>query len=744
MLAAARRAHENGDYAAARSLYSELIQRVAEGPVVWEARWRLGQAYLDDDAPIEGYVALELARQRAPSSALPAQVDFWLAEGRARAGDAVGAVAAYERYLAKDSALAGEVHLRMGRALAGDGQDEAAEAEFKQALALAPDNFVRFAAQEELATLYQARGDLPAALVQLDAILGRSQFDRYRAELQELAGRWLADAGQLDPALERYRQAVAADETSPGALAASTALAEAGQPLDALTTARILLGNRLYSEGIAALRGYLDAAPDHPPELQAQLAEAYFSQRDYPQALVEWQRLLDAFPDYVERAYILTRMAVAHSRLGEGDAARDFYRQAGTPAALLEAARVAERRDDCHTAALEYLDLARQHPASVEAGEALYRGGLCQYRNGERQASQASWQRVLDDHPAHTYAHAARFWAGKAALEAGDLTAAASLWLPLQAQAADSYYTARAAELAAGRPELAAVQAQWALALPATDDPARLQADAQAWLAGWGAPAGVKLDPARLTELPAALAADPQLARAEAYLAADLRAEALREFSDLRTRYRNDPLALYALALRLRDLGVYGNATLAALRVGELGPGGLWAAPPFIQRLAYPTYYADLVEAEAAARGLDPLLIYALIRQESFFERGARSSAAAQGLMQVIPDTAEWIAGALRWPNFQDDDIYKPYVNVKFGVYYLAAALDMLEDNPYAALAGYNAGPGNARAWLDQEPGDDPDLFIERITLSEPRLYVRRVMAFYQAYQRLYPTMSTP
>ena len=217
-----------------------------------------------------------------------------------------------------------------------------------------------------------------------------------------------------------------------------------------------------------------------------------------------------------------------------------------------------------------------------------------------------------------------------------------------------------------------------------------------------------------------------------------MRAEALRELGEVRERYRDDPLALYALAQRFRELEIYRHATLAAIRLAALSPDGLFGAPLFIQRLAYPTYYSDIVEAEAAAQGVDPLLIYALIRQESFFEQGARSSAAAQGLTQVIPSTAEEIANAMGWPNFQPSDIYKPYLNVKFGTYYLKAALDMFDGNPYPALVGYNAGPGNARFWLEEANTSDDDLYVEEISLAEPKLYVRRVLAHYANYVRLY------
>lgn len=464
------------------------------------------------------------------------------------------------------------------------------------------------------------------------------------------------------------------------------------------------------------------------------------SQREYATALSEWQTLLDTHPEYADRAGALIRMAVAQVRLDNPAAARDLFKQAAAastakaPAALLEAARLAEREGDCATAAAEYLDVARLYPAAIEAGEALYRGGLCQYRLGQAASALESWQRLVDGYPANLYAHAGRFWAGKAALELGNAPQAAGLWNALASEAGDSYYTARAADLAAeAGVALANTSALSPTLAPAPGDDGS-QETAERWLAAWAAPGGS--DPTSLRQLPAAVAADSQVRRVAAYLAAGLRAEALREAGEARDRYDDDPLATYALSLYWRDLGLYQHATQAAVRLAALAPPG--GVPLFVERMAYPTYFSDLVEAEAAARGVDPFLIYSLIRQESFFERGARSSAAAQGLTQVIPSTAEYIAGAMGWPNFEADDIYKPYVNVKFGAYYLWAALDMFDGDPYPALVAYNAGPGNAQFWYEQANTSDDDLFVEEITIAEPKIYVRRVLANYAAYQRLY------
>ncbi len=162
-------------------------------------------------------------------------------------------------------------------------------------------------------------------------------------------------------------------------------------------------------------------------------------------------------------------------------------------------------------------------------------------------------------------------------------------------------------------------------------------------------------------------------------------------------------------------------------------------APPYFNHVRFGLYYKDLVLPAAAEHNLDPLLVFALIRQESLFEGFATSYAAAQGLMQIIPDTGHWIAQQLGWTDYQNSDVYRPYVNVLFGTYYLRYVMDQLDGLPYAALAGYNGGPGNAAQWLSIS-GPDLDLFLQTISFDETRSYVRRIYEQYDVYRALYGT----
>lgn len=119
------------------------------------------------------------------------------------------------------------------------------------------------------------------------------------------------------------------------------------------------------------------------------------------------------------------------------------------------------------------------------------------------------------------------------------------------------------------------------------------------------------------------------------------------------------------------------------------------------------------------------------------FESFARSSAVAQGLSQVIPDTGAFIAQRLNWPDYENEDLYKPYVGLHFGSYYLNGQLDGFDQSVHAALSAYNAGPGNAARWYEVH-GDDLDAYVEFVDFAETRLYIERIYEGFVIYRYLY------
>ncbi len=164
-------------------------------------------------------------------------------------------------------------------------------------------------------------------------------------------------------------------------------------------------------------------------------------------------------------------------------------------------------------------------------------------------------------------------------------------------------------------------------------------------------------------------------------------------------------------------------------------------SPLALQKLIYPIHYADLILPATEKYDLDPATFLGLVRQESLFGSAAFSSAAARGLTQVIPSTGLSIAQQLEWPDYSDELLYRPYVSVEFGSFYLGQGIDGAGGNVPQALAGYNGGPGNAAYWR-KLAGEDDDLFLELISFDETQLYLRTIAVQANHYRRLYPELG--
>jgi soluble lytic murein transglycosylase len=209
---------------------------------------------------------------------------------------------------------------------------------------------------------------------------------------------------------------------------------------------------------------------------------------------------------------------------------------------------------------------------------------------------------------------------------------------------------------------------------------------------------------------------DEAIRRAFALYRLDLRSEATREwFSAVRDR---DPGFLIAAAHAAYAEGLYDRA----INTAEMAdPRNHWG-------VRFITPHRPLIEPQAKQEGLDLAWVYGLMRQESRFVVPARSSAGAQGLMQVMPATGKWVAQQIGMKNYHPRLLTDPKVNVKLGTSYMRLILDGLDHHPVLASAGYNAGPGRARRWRDAHP-IDAAIYIETIPFDETRNYVKKVLA---------------
>lgn len=174
------------------------------------------------------------------------------------------------------------------------------------------------------------------------------------------------------------------------------------------------------------------------------------------------------------------------------------------------------------------------------------------------------------------------------------------------------------------------------------------------------------------------------------------------------------------------------GAAGAAILLGSL-------AQRAVQEVVLPLRHEDIIRQQASDKNLDPALIAAVIYAESRFRDSQTSSAGAEGLMQITPDTARDIARESGGVAFRTEDLHVAQHNIAYGSFYLRFLLDRYEDNTGLALAAYNAGYGNVDRWLRRAGESGREFTTSEIPFGETRAYVRKVLDARGRYRDTYP-----
>ena len=214
----------------------------------------------------------------------------------------------------------------------------------------------------------------------------------------------------------------------------------------------------------------------------------------------------------------------------------------------------------------------------------------------------------------------------------------------------------------------------------------------------------------------AAVARHPGILRAQALYELGLRSDASLEWGWAIRNFSDNQLL--AAAEWARRMEWYDRAINTAERTRELHDFELRFLAP----------YRELAQQAASDNQIDEAWVFGLMRQESRFVNVARSNVGASGLMQIMPDTARWIAKRLGIQEFHPSEMQEPAKNIQFGAYYLKHVQTSLDGSPVLATAAYNAGPGRAQRWRDSQPMEAA-VYIESIPFTETRDYVKKVMS---------------
>jgi soluble lytic murein transglycosylase len=164
----------------------------------------------------------------------------------------------------------------------------------------------------------------------------------------------------------------------------------------------------------------------------------------------------------------------------------------------------------------------------------------------------------------------------------------------------------------------------------------------------------------------------------------------------------------------------------------------MFLSSSMVSRILYPIQYEEDIRLNSEKYGLDPFLIAAIIRVESNFKVDIESKKGAFGLMQLMPDTSEWIVEMGRFSPSHKENLHDPAVSIQLGTWYLNYLHKQYKGNMVAVIAGYNAGQGNVNRWLQTKEWDGSLENANTIPFGETRHYIQRVLYYYNKYYKLY------
>ena len=355
----------------------------------------------------------------------------------------------------------------------------------------------------------------------------------------------------------------------------------------------------------------------------------------------------------------------------------------------------ADSRGELDSALRQYAALSANARTHARAGEARMRSGQIYLGRSDREGAAGVFEGYLEEFPEGRRWQEASYWAGRMRLELGDSNGAEEHLRRIKTRDPVSYYAVIGADL---------LGESYTISVSDADNPA-----VPRWL-------------------------NRGLSDIDLFAEAGLEQAAAAEVNRLIAVARmskNDMLGL-AEGLIARGLTIDGINLGWALR----DEGHEWDSR--LIRVAFPLPYLDLIRREAMEWGVDPIILAAIIRQESAFKADIVSRAGAIGLMQVMPPTGAQLARVHGPSGFQEEHLVSPEVSLHLGAAYFVEMSARYDGVLPLILSAYNAGPTRATRWKQYPEISDLLRFTERIPFVETRGYVKNVRRNLGIYRVLY------
>ncbi|MDB5050497.1 MAG: Lytic transglycosylase catalytic [Fibrobacteres bacterium] len=490
----------------------------------------------------------------------------------------------------------------------------------------------------------------------------------------------------------------------------------------------------LNDKAIARSEAALKLVPGKPEKQQLHwnYANLIFKTKDFQKAIPSYVKFMEK---YGETPDAILQIARCYDRLEEPKKAIIWYDK------LLEKFPKADKTSEIYW--LRAWDLEQQgnyeeaiefyfrqladFSANKRGDWANFRIGLCQYKAGNAGAAYQAFKAIRDQVNSNAYP-AGLFWEAKAQDSLGDSAGARATMALLTTRYPLNFYGHMARQILQARGAWADSLEPWRRFAPSNPE------GIKAWMKEEMSGYRERLD----TEFESDYLSIGKL------LQFRLDTLAILTLRTVPAKVKNNPWFLYTTARMFKNRQLWRESYKLGLQLSyKIAPDKWGEAPKEVLRLIFPRPYEGLVQKYAAKRSLDPAFVYALMRQESGFDRDIKSGAGAIGLMQLMPATGKIVAKKEKWQRFDPYSLTEAEVNISLGTAYLRDLHKDYRGNHYWVLANYNAGPEPTKRWQGLATGatgvEKPlESTIEDISYWETRDYVKKVMGNYWTYRILW------
>ena len=394
---------------------------------------------------------------------------------------------------------------------------------------------------------------------------------------------------------------------------------------------------------------------------------------------------------------------------------KQFKKDERYPEVLFRLGSIYAERDDIENAFI-YLDrIIREYPLDSYASDSLWKKGWILYKTGNSDGAALIFNKIINSPGENAYKAQAMYWRAKVLGKTGDYEAMDKDLCRLCGDYGKSFYCLFSRYYQGNKDD------ENPVCHPEFISGSQM-------MQGEEIPKQVRDDRSNHEE--------QSLKRIRLFLYLGLKDDAIAEVLRLRNRTNGNKEISIMLASILSSLGEY-NRAMYTIRpyIPSLKSDNGYGSDNRLWPLVYPAGYSDLITKYALRSNLDPFLVYAIIREESWFNKEAVSPAGALGLMQLMPGTAKQVA---KESYAGRESLFDPEVNIELGTRFFSERLRQFDGNIFLAIASYNAGPEAVEKWMRELDGVELDEFIEDIPYKETREYVKKVFRSYMEYYRLY------